>query len=222
MKRFDVSRDSAETRRVGTAHRNRLAQVSSRRSCFAGFRWAVPTLLIPALLWASEEAHGAHAEARGIPWLTLLFSAINFTLFVLLLRRVALPAIRRWAHERRDRVVKELEEAARARAEAEKLKAEWEARTKNLDAEITALRQQAVADAERERERILATARATAAAIEADAKRAVDQEVRRAREILRDEAVREAVAIAERIVRERATTDDQRRFVDEFLRQVRP
>lgn len=42
---------------------------------------------------ASEEAHGSHTQPHGIPWLTLFFTAVNFTLFVLLLsRRFARPS----------------------------------------------------------------------------------------------------------------------------------
>lgn len=174
---------------------------------------------LPAM--ASEDSHGGHGDAHGIPWGTLFFSAVNFGLFLLLLWRAVLPALRTWAITRRDRIVDELEEAARARAEAEQLKAEWEARMARLDQELDQIRQQALADAQRERERILAAAQSTAAAIAADAQKAAAQEIRRARAELRDEVARQALRIARGQVESQLTADDQNRFVDEFLREVR-
>ena len=47
----------------------------------------------PEFLCAAEEGHGGHAEG-GSPQLTLVFSAINFILFVFVLRKYALPAVR--------------------------------------------------------------------------------------------------------------------------------
>lgn len=177
---------------------------------------------LPAL--ASEEAHGGGhgAEHHGIPWATLFFTAVNFGLFALLLTRLVLPALRTWAITRRDRIVEELEKAASARAQAQALQAEWEQRMARLEKELTEIRNQALADAQRERERILAAAQETAAAIAADAEKAATQEVRRARIELREEVSRQAVAAAQEMIRRGLNESDQKRFVDEFLGEVRP
>jgi F-type H+-transporting ATPase subunit b len=180
-------------------------------------------LLLAALpAWAAEEGHGAHGEHHGIPWSTLFFTAVNFGLFVLLIWRAVLPALRTWALDRRNRIVDELQKAANARAEAEELKNEWRRRMERLDQELAEIRNQALADAQRERERILQLAGETAKAIAADAEKAVGQEVQRAREELRGEVARQALALAGEIVRQRLDQDDQKRFIDEFLREVHP
>lgn len=178
-------------------------------------------LAVPGVWAASEEAH--HGEGHGIPWTLLAFTAVNFALFVyVVFVRGILPSLRTYARDRRDRVVRELEEAARMRSEAERLREEWERRVANLDEEVAEIRRQAAADAAHERDRILENARKVAAAIEEDARRAVDHEIARAETSLRVHVGREALAIAERLLREQITADDQRRFVDEFLRQVQP
>ena len=82
------------------------------------------------LALASEEAHG-HAE-HGVPWGSLLFSAVNLCIFVWVLARFVMPAVRAWVHERRDRVVNDLKDAAAAKAEAERLRTEWETRLAEL------------------------------------------------------------------------------------------
>jgi len=204
------------TAAAGRAHRRRR----SRWSLTAGM---APSLLIalPALAAAAEE--GGHESGHGIPWMTLGFACINFGLFIyVIFVRGILPSLRSYALARRDRVVREIEEASKARAEAEQLRQEWEQRVENLEREIAEIRDRALADAQHDREKILADARAAAVAIEADARRAAAQEIHRAEAQLRDDVGREAVAIAERLLRERITKDDQHRFVDDFLRQVRP
>jgi len=175
-------------------------------------------LLLARVALATEEAH-AHHEA-GIPWATLAFSTINLLIFVWVLRRFAWPAVHTWVHERRERVVAALEDAATAKAEAEKLRAEWDARLAALNDEIEQMRTQARHDAERERERILAAAQKTADGIRRDAERAAAYEVRRTQQQLRAELVRQAVALAEQQARAQLTPADQQRFIADFLAQV--
>jgi F-type H+-transporting ATPase subunit b len=171
----------------------------------------------PALVAASEEAHAEH----GSPWLTLVFSAVNLTIFILILRRYAWPAVRNWVRDRRREVIKALEEAARAKQEAEQLKAEWESRLSHLPAEIEAMRRQAREEMARERDRVLEAARKTAASIRKDAERAAEQEVRSAQDMLRREVAAQALELAQELARQRMTPETQQRFVTEFLSQVR-
>jgi F-type H+-transporting ATPase subunit b len=176
------------------------------------------TLLLPLAVLASEDAHHGHG---GIPWGTLLFNLVNFSLLCWIFARFGLPLIRDYASSRRARIVEELQAASKARAEAEQLKAHWESRLAGLDQEISQIRQQAAADTAREREQILATARRTAETIRNDARRAAAQEVRRAEAELRETVAREATTVAAQLMRERLTAADQERFIREFLGRVK-
>jgi F-type H+-transporting ATPase subunit b len=167
---------------------------------------------------ASEEAHG-HA-AHGVPWGSLLFSAINLGIFVWVLARFVMPAVRAWVSDRRDQVLNDLKQAAAAKEDAARLKAEWEARLAALERTTAELRAQAQRDAEQERERILAAARAAADAIRKDAERAAAYELRRTQQQLRAELVRQAVRLAEEATRAQWTAADQQRFITDFLEQV--
>ena len=206
------------------SHRSAAAVDQARRRWWRGpeVAWSVAFLsALPAVAAAAEEA--AHEGHHGIPWTTLGFACVNFGLFIyFIFVRGILPSLRSYALQRRDRVVQEIAAATSARAEAEQLRREWQQRIENLEREIAHIRDSALADAQRDREKILADARAAAEAIEGDARRAAAQEIRRAETQLRDDVGHEAVAIAERLLRERISKDDQHRFVDEFLRQVRP
>lgn len=178
------------------------------------------TVLLPAIVSASENAHHEHGHG-DIPWATLLFSTINAGLFVFLLARFAWPPIRSWIAARRTTIVQTLEQAERAKREAEQLQQEWERRLAGLQAEIDAMRQQARADIAREREQMLAAAQRTAESIRRDAERAAEQEQRAAQAQLREEIARRALALATERARRQLTPADHDRFISDFLRQVR-
>lgn len=168
--------------------------------------------------FAADAAHG-HGES-GVPVVTLLASTINLLIFAWVLNRYAVPSIRQWMRDRRNQVVTDLEEAAKARGEAMRLKAEWEERIANLDQTLRQLREQARQDAERERDRILADAHKVAEAIHRDAERTIAAELRAAQSDLRAQVVREAVSVAEDEVRRTWTAADQQRFITDFVQQV--
>lgn len=184
-----------------------------RTPCAIGFGSAW-LLASPAL--ASEATdHGGH-----IPVAMLVFSAINLLLFLWILGRYVMPAVRRWVQERRAQVVNALQAAATAKAEAEALRAQWEARLAQIQVTIDEIRAQAQADAARERDRILAAAQQTAETIRRDAERAAAYEVRRTQERLRAALVGQALRLAEETARAQWSPADQQRFVTDFLKQV--
>jgi F-type H+-transporting ATPase subunit b len=174
---------------------------------------------LPAVAFGAEGGH--HDEHHGIPWATLVFSTINFGIFVFLIARYAWPSIRDWLLERHATIVRTLADAERAKSEAEQLKQEWERRLSGLQAEIEAMRQKASADIASERDQLLAAAQRSAESIRRDADRAAEQQVRAAHAQLRDEVARRALALANERARTALTSTDQDRFVADFLQQVR-
>lgn len=179
-------------------------------------------MLLPLLLSVATTALAQEIEehGHGVPWGKLVFSAINFTIFIYILRRAAWPALRNWVAERRVRIANALAQAERARREAEALRAEWQRRVDSLGSELEAMLVQARQDVAAERDQILAAARHMADVLHRDAQRTADSEIRAAREQLRAEVARQALAIAERLAPERLTTMDQQRFVREFVERV--
>jgi F-type H+-transporting ATPase subunit b len=170
-------------------------------------------------LWAVEEGHGGHAES-GSQQLTLIFSAVNLILFILVLRKYALPAVRGSLKKRRETVLQALNEGKKAREEAEALRREYEEKLSGLAAEQERLRQQALIDAEREKERILEEARKMAERARAEAQQIAQREVEEARRLLRQEVTAQAVRLAAEIVRSSLAANDQSRLVQEFVQGV--
>jgi F-type H+-transporting ATPase subunit b len=175
--------------------------------------------VLPAAALAAEieEPHGDH----HIPWSKLIFSSINFAIFLFIAVKVAQKAeLPQFFAARRQRIAEALAQAERARREAELLRAEWQRRLDGLGAELDSMLKQARADIAAERDQILAAARKAGETIRRDAQRTADNELRSAQEALRDEVARQALAIAERLAAQRLTPADQQRFVSEFVAQV--
>lgn len=175
--------------------------------------------LLPVVALASEAEHPA---PHGVPWLKLLFSAVNVLIFLAVLRSRVWPALRQALRSRRERIIGALEQAGRAKRESERLQAEWRERLANVSAELEAMRQQARADIAAERDQILNAARQVADAIRRDARRTAEQEVRNAEALLRAEVAANALAIARRLAPQRLTAVHQREFISDFMHGVQP
>jgi len=185
------------------------------------FGFAVSAFLFtwPEILRAAEEGHGGHAES-GSPQLTLVFSAINFILFVFVLRKYALPAVRENLKKRRETILQALNEGKKAKEEAEALRREYEQKLASLAAEQERLRQQALVDAEREKARILEEARKMAERARTEARQIAQREVEEARRLLRREVATQAVRLAADLMRSRLTPNDQSRLVQDLVQEV--
>lgn len=144
----------------------------------------------------------------------------NLVLLLALLFVAARKPIQSFFSERHDRIRGDVEQAARAYTEAEQRYARLQRQVADLDAELDGIRRTARERAEAERARILEDARATAERIHADARVAIDQELRRARDELRREASHLAVELAADLLRGEVRDDDRERLVDEFIERV--
>jgi F-type H+-transporting ATPase subunit b len=165
----------------------------------------------PAL--ASEEASGGLLEELGYPFLNLLL------LFAALVYFARKP-IRDYFAGRRRKVQDDLHSAAELRREAELRYAKWQRKLIDLTEELEQIRAASRERAEAERENIIADANATAERIQSDALAAIDQELRRSRDLLRDEAADLAIGLAENLLRDRVTAEDRERLVNEFVERI--
>jgi F0F1-type ATP synthase membrane subunit b/b' len=163
-----------------------------------------------------------HGEEHAPPAVSdLLFPAINFLIFLYILRRAGGGAIRDYLQGRRAEIVSALDGAAAAEREAKRLHDEARARIAQVTEETTRLRAdlRAAAAADLERRRTLATA--AAKRITANAHTVADQEGRTALRRLREETVAAAVAETVTMLRRQIKASDQERFVTEFAGGLR-
>jgi F-type H+-transporting ATPase subunit b len=176
------------------------------------------TALLLGLASASPAA-AAGAEAGGGP-ADLVWATVNLAILVAVLVYFGRQPIRDLFASRRGRIHGELDAAARALSEAEGRQTVWQRKLRQLDGELRRIRELASERALAEREHILADAGAAAERIRSDARAAVDQELRRAREDLRREAAELAVELAAQTLRAGVTDADRSRLVDEFIEGI--
>ena len=160
-------------------------------------------------------AYASDPSASGLQ--TFLWPALNLVILIAVLVYFARKPLQAYFAKRRSEIQGELQSAADQLATAESTYAKWQRRVIDLESELDEIRATSRQRAEAERERIIQDARATAERIRNDATAAVELELRRAREILREEATQLAIELAgERLSRE-VTEADRDRLIDEFI-----
>ncbi len=169
------------------------------------------------------DVHGAakvekEEEEKMSP--PFIFMLINFGLLLFILGKYGAPAARKLAEERHDLIKNALAEAADLRSKAEQKLKEYEQKLGQADAEIKTLVDGLRADAENDKKRILAAAEAQAAQLKRDAELRIAAEIESARTQLTREVTFAATAATEKLLRDKATADDQTKLVGAFITGV--
>jgi F0F1-type ATP synthase membrane subunit b/b' len=188
-----------------------------------------------ATLASAEEAGDAHHAAAGAehhggaenheghhaPALSDLFiPAINFSIYLFIVVRYVIPAMREYLRRRQADIVQEAAESSTSLAKAEQSVATSQARLAGLQTEAESIRQDLVVIANRQAERMLAQAEESGKRRLADATLVAEQERRRALADIREEVAAKATALAEARIRGALTDADQRSFVQQFLKDA--
>ena len=170
---------------------------------------------------AAAEHHDAHNDAHHEAALSDLFiPAINFSIYLFIVIRYVIPAMREFLRRRHADIVQEASESSAALAKAEQSLTNSKARLARLHTESDAIRQDLVVIANRQAERLLAQADESGKRRLADAALVAEQERRRALADIRAEIATKATDLAEGRIRTALTADDQRTFVQEFLKDA--
>ncbi|MBE0598848.1 MAG: F0F1 ATP synthase subunit B [Desulfuromonadales bacterium] len=196
--------------------RTRLAAKPSRQQIVT----TVAALAFLALAAAATAAVDGHHVDSGVLLRDFLFRVFNFTVTFGLLAYFLTKPIRKGLAGRREGIEKSLLQAQATRTDAEARFAEYDRKLSQAEAEIETIYADIRREGEVEREKILASAREMAEKIRLDAERTAASEVGRARSELRREAARLAVEIAEDLVRQKITPQDQERLVSEYMKKV--
>lgn len=172
-------------------------------------------LLCLSIVSLAAPALASEGEGGG-----LFFPILNFVLLIAVIVYFAGKPIREFFNARRATIQDDLQAAAEFRREAEVRYAKWQRKLVDLEAELEQIRATSRERAEAERERIVADANATADRIRSDATAAIEQELRRSREVLTEEAANLAVELAGSLLREHVTDADHDRLVTEFIERI--
>jgi len=174
---------------------------------------------LPENVWAAGGG-GEGGEHTGEALKILGLALLNFVILVGVLRRYAWAPIKYFLFQRSENIRNALEASQRKLAEAQAEIARLNQRMAALDRESEALVQTAREQAELERHRLEQRAQETAERLRTDAHRVVQVEVDRARQALREEAVQMAEAMARDLIRERVTSADDDRLIEDFAVRI--
>jgi F-type H+-transporting ATPase subunit b len=191
-----------------------------RRGRLRTLAWTVAGGAGPVLLPAVAAAAGGDEPGIINLNVTLLIQAINFLILIALLSRFLWKPLTRFLGQRAEGIQKALTEAQAARDAAARSQDEYAAQILATQRETAAIREQARRDVETERQRLLQASRAEAQRLVADAQAAIQAETKRAKLELRAEAVTLSLAAAERLLGRAITAEDQKRLVEQYVRDL--
>ena len=144
----------------------------------------------------------------------------NFVIYAGILYYFALPLVRSFLQSRRDEVISTIEQASAKKQAAEALVNDYRAKLSGLDKEVQSILVSVRQEGERERSKLVGEAQATAVKINEDATFLAEQEVKMARQKLREEMAELAATTARQLVERNLSGADQNRLVDDFIQTI--
>jgi F-type H+-transporting ATPase subunit b len=172
-------------------------------------------LFTTAQAWAAGGG-----EHHAPPVSDVIFPAINFLIYAFIIVKFVFPLVRGFLRSRREEVVSVITQASAKKQQAEALVREYRDKLSEVEREAASIQASWNEEAEREKVKLLNDAQVMAAKIKDDARFLADQEVKMARQKLRNDMANQAEAIAEDLVRRHFSPADQNRLATEFIEQI--
>ena len=177
---------------------------------------SVLELFTAAPVWASAAA----AEHHTPPISDVIFPALNFLIYLFIIVKFAVPLVRNFLRSRHDQVLGAIAQASARKQQAETVVRDYKARLAGVDQAAQAIQNSLREEGERERDKLLNEAQALAVKIKDDAQFLAQQEVKMARQQIREEMANRAEATARELVQSNLTTADQGRLVQNFIQDI--
>jgi len=175
--------------------------------------------MVMASTGGGQDTHDSHAATKT--WVaTDTYRVMNFLVLVvglfLILKKPASEAL----NSRISAIKEELEKLEAEKSDAEKKLAEYNQKFSDLEKEAQQLVSDYIQQGEAAKERIIEEAKLTAEKMQVQAKKNIEQEFRLANKDLQEEIMGKAIALAENIIKDNITADDQDRLIGEFTEKV--
>ncbi len=174
--------------------------------------------IIRALLASGGEG-GGNPLLEINPGL-IIWTVVIFVVVVIVLGKFAWKPILNVLKQREERIRESLEKAENVAAEAERAMAEQKAELDKHRQEMTEALRRTREEAEKGAQELLDKARAEAAETAERARRQVEEERNRAIEQIRTEAVDLAMAAASHLLKKTMDSDDHRKIVSDYLKDL--
>lgn len=167
-----------------------------------------------------QETHEASGGPFSINPGLIIWTLVVFGILLVLLWRLAFPAIVKSVEDRERRIQKQLEDAEKANAEAQRLLEEHKKQIAAARTEAQDILAKAKTISQKERETLLAKAREEYDTLLGRARKDIDAEKEKAILALRREAVELSIAAASRVIEANLDTEANRKLVGDFLESL--
>lgn len=173
--------------------------------------------LATAQAWASAAAEAEHhaPSITDVGW-----PLANFIIYAFVIIKFAVPLARNFLKTRHEEVLAAITQATARKQAAESLVREYKAKLAGLAKESQAIHTSLREEGEREKSKLISEAHTMAAKIKEDANFLADQEVKIARQKMREEMANQAATTAQELVRRNISGADQSRLVAEFIQTI--
>ena len=148
------------------------------------------------------------------------YKVINFAVLAIALFFLLKKPVPKALNSRIQGIKDQISELEAKKKDAEDQLAEYKDKFQKLEKEAETLIEEYIRQGKEAKSKILKEAEAAAGKLESQARRNIENEYQKAKARLKSEAIEQALAKAEEIIKQKVTTEDQERLVDEYLEKV--
>ncbi len=163
---------------------------------------------------------GEIAHSLDLDWGLIVTQIIGFLLAVWILKAFAWKPLLKMLDDRKLKIVGDINEAENIKTDANKVLDEYQSKLRDIETEARSKIQEAVSDGNRIASEIREQAREESRQILAKSREELARDVAKARVQLRDDMADMAIRAAEKIISAELDDSEQRRLLDDFLREV--
>ena len=187
------------------------------KSAKLAFLFLVLFLLLTSIGYASGGGEGSH---EGSKWFDFFWKTFDFIVLVGFLYWLLAAKIKDFFTGRRQDIKDSLEKTVQQKAEAESKFREYSEKIDKASAEIDGIFEMIKAQGVAEKQKIVEDAEKISRKMKEDALMRTEQELKKASDQLRAEAVQLSVQMAEEILKRNITTQDHEAMVREYMEKV--
>jgi len=164
---------------------------------------------------------GEIAHSLDLNWGLIVTQIIGFLLTVWILKAFAWKPLLKMLEDRKNKIAGDISDAEKIKSDAEKLLDDYNAKLRDIETEARSKIQDAIGEGNRIAAEIREQAREEAHQIVEKSREELSRDIAKARVQLRDEMVGMAITAAEKIISIKLDDSEQRRLLDDFLKEVK-
>jgi F-type H+-transporting ATPase subunit b len=174
-------------------------------------------VFLTSVAYASSGGEGGH---EGNKWFEFAWKTLDFIVLVGFLYWLLAAKIKDFFVGRRKEIKESLEKSAQQKAEAEEKYREYSEKVDKASAEIDGIFEMIKAQGVTEKQKIIEDAEKVARKLKEDAQARIEQELKKASDQLKTEAVLLSSQMAEEILKKNITAQDNEAMVREYMDKV--